>query len=377
MPKEIQEVQEAQETQAHKASKTIYCIRSGLPLANITKLCDGEWPMFTGLQTSMLHPAYSKTLDSLISKFSKLVVEAEDAEWEVRTKQKTALQVTMSAMMYGLDAMWLPPSGTSKGIEPSLPRWSVVVGCATKFLALVKWYHYQTSKRLAFPLYRISEAAHNKEWTNFGGWLEEAYAVKKVWEKGRLDVELLESAMAAREEAIEEVHAEKLYTKIDFRKVWNWIDLQLADHPDHGKEYPAGRRKTFENLFMTGDEHPENWSVDDVEDLQFAVLQCCELGNDITFFITTRLNNIRAGIQDFFSSFTIIGSNPNFDASRVTDKERETTAEFFGNFDRRVAELSELPPAPKKEDFPKLWLFLKAQAEYNILAKRFNNQPKL
>lgn len=358
-------------------TKVIYCVRSGLPLASVTTLCNKGWPIFSSLQDGMLHPDYSTSLESLISRLTAQVKLAESKEWEVTKAMQTDMQVCMSAIMYGLDAMWLPPEGSSHKIEPSLPRWSVVVGSAAVFTKLARWYHYSTSKRLHLPIYRVTKTANNPGWESFSGWMEEAFSVKKVWEKGRINNELVEAAEQRRQDAIEEISADKLYKRMDFKKIWNWVDIQLADHPQYGKEYPVGRRETFKELFLTGDLHVENWTVDDVEDLQFAIAQCCELGNDISYFINTRLNSIKECIRDFFSAFTIVGRNIGIDAAHVPEKEKEATAQFFEGFDKRASMLEELPAAPKREDFPNAWTFLKAQAEHNILAKRFSRQAHL
>lgn len=349
-------------------SKIIFCARSGLPLCKVEALCSQGWPFLSSLQNEMIHPLYGMPLDSLLVRLRNGLSAAEEIAWQCYEHEERELQITVSAVMYSLGAMWLPPQGSVHRIEPSLPAWPVVAGSGKRLLNLASWYHHATSKRMEFPMYRITKTAGNTKWENFSGWLDDAFAIKQEWEKGRASHELNAIAAQKRELASDTVRAEHLYGRVDFRKVWNWIDLQLAQ----SKDYPAGRRETFKNLFLTGDLRPEEWTTDDVEDLQFAVTECCDIGNEITFFINTRLNGIKAGIVDFFSSFTIISSVGGSVSLDMSPEEAAKTQEFFGDFDSRAASLAELPPPPKKESFATLALFLKAQAQWNILKRRFD-----
>jgi hypothetical protein len=169
------------------------------------------------------------------------------------------------------------------------------------------------------------------------------------------------------------VKAEHIYKRIDFNKVWNWIDIQMSQSPS----YPAGRRVTLKSLFMRGDVAPEDWTTDDVDDLVEAILLTCDCGNEITHFINTRLSHIRALIIDFYSSFTLLSVGNQGDSHAHPDQQQtKQELEFFGEFDRKVESLSELPPAPKRESFASFALFLKAQAQHNLLVRRFNlNKP--
>jgi hypothetical protein len=124
---------------------------------------------------------------------------------------------------------------------------------------------------------------------------------------------------------------------------------------------------------MTGDTNPEDWTTDDIEDVQLAIVECCDTGNEITFFINNRLNNIKAIIQDFYSSFTLLSHSVS-DVSNsldLTAEEQAKSNEFFAGFDSRAAVLTSKPEAPKRESFASLGLYLKATAQYNILSRRF------
>lgn len=352
--------------------KTIYCQRSGLPLASITALCSNGWPFLTSLQPNMLHPIYSMPLGGLLNKFKHHLSLVEQAGWMVQDHELTEVKLCMSATMYALDAIWLPPVEAVHlwaKLVPSLPGEAITAGSASRLYNLARWYHFGTSKRLEFPKYRINKLNQNLQWDNFRTWLDDAFSIKEQWEKGRDDLQNAET-LRLRTEALVTVHSEAVYKRVDFNKVWNWIDIQLAIN----KNYPVGRRATFKSIFMSGELHPEQWTLDDIEDVQFAVLECCDMGNDISFFINKRLESIREIIKDFYSGFTLLTNVGKESKEEVTEAERIATGAFFAEYDRKAASLSEIPPEPKRADYGTPGQFAQAQAQWRILVRRFESQ---
>lgn len=354
--------------------KLLTCSRTGLPLATITTVCSNGWPLL-GHPTfnSMVHPVFGFPLDKLIVRFKKQLIDAEDVAFCLQEAELRELALSMSALMYSLDCIWIPATEAAYRQEPSLPCEAVVVGCGSRLLKLASWYHYATSKRLGFPLYRVSKANSNLGWENFRSWLDTAWEIKTEWEEGR-DELAAEEELRARTIALHTVSAASVYKKIDLNKVWNWIDIQLAQDG----RYPAGRRETFKTVFLRGDMSPEDWTRDDIEDIQLAIVECCDIGNEINFFINARLQAIKAIIEDFYSSFTLLNHAVG-DVSSALDmspQEQERSNEFFAGFDERASILTALPPAPKRESFASLGLFLKATAQHNILSKRYDMVKK-
>ena len=352
-------------------TKIIHCPRSGLPLATVTTICSHGWPLLSAFQTTLLHPIYNFPIEKLIIKLNSELLEAEQVAWCVEATAETEIRLTMSAIMYSLEAIWQPPVEAThlwKQLEPSLPSWAVAIGTGSRLAKLANWYHYATSKRLAFPLYRISTQNSNTKWENFAAWLDEAFEIKTDWEQGK-DKLSHEDELRKRSAALLEVRADSVYKRIDFNKVWAWIDTQMKVDP----RYPAGRRETFKTIFMRGDQAPEEWTVDDIEDVHFAIVETCDIGNEICFFINNRLRQIKAVVEDFYSSFTLLSkvSSEGLDAlDTVTPQEQAASNSFFSGFDKRAAELETLPDAPKRESFASYPKFLQAQAQWNILKRR-------
>jgi hypothetical protein len=215
-------------------------------------------------------------------------------------------------------------------------------------------------------MYSVSKLNNNLQWDNFKVWCDDSFAIKKEWSLGRAELDI-NSEIEARKAETNEVFATDVYRKLDFNKVWSWMELQiLADG-----RYPPGRVTTFRSVFKTGLVTPEDWTTDDIDDVSLAVIECCDCSSDIMIFITKRLNSIRAAIDDFYSSFTLLGSTKSVMNKDTTVKEALVTAEFLGTYDKQAEAISELPAAPKREDYDSLGKFLKASAEHNILAKRF------
>lgn len=352
--------------------KTIYCQRSGLPLASVTALCSSGWPFLNSVQSSMLHPIYAMPLGGLLNKFKHHLSIAEQAGWFIENHELNEVKLCMSATMYALECIWQPPVEAVHlwaKLVPSLPGSVVTAGSASRLFNLARWYHFGTSKRLSFPKYRISKLNENLEWENFRSWLDDAFSIKEMWERGRDDLQHAET-LRLRTDALATVHSEAVYKRVDFNKVWNWIDIQLAID----KDYPVGRRQTFKSIFMAGELHPEQWSLDDIEDVQFAVLKCCDMGNDISFFINKRLESIREIVKDFYSGFTLLSTVGKETSGEETEAERVATGAFFAEYDRKAASLSEIPPEPKRADYGTAGQFAQAQAQWRILVRRFEAQ---
>lgn len=353
-------------------TKIICCYRSGVPLASVTAICTQGWPLLSSFQAALLHPIYNMPLSKLNIKLYEHIKAGHASEWALEDHELQDMRLCMSAIMYSMHAIWEAPQDSKLHVS-SLPSNSVAVGSAARLLALSSWYDEINSSSIAFPLYNIDKCNDNMGWDNFKGWLDVAEDIREDWESGHARRERDEE-QRRREAALLTVKAEHIYKRIDFNKVWRWIDIQLAESPD----YPEGRRTTLKELFMRGDLSPEDWTTDDVDDLVEAILTCCDCGNEITHFIQTRLNHIRTLIVDFYSSFTLLGAAKDVAGNGLdlSEAEKAKQDEFFLDFDRRASNLESLPPAPKREQFASVALFLKAEAQHRILARRFEMRNK-
>ena len=328
----------------------IHCQRSGLPLMAVSTMCSHGWPLINSFKPVCVHPIYSMPLVKLLVKLQEQVNKMPDGHDAIETR------IIMSAIMHNLEALHFTELD-----QPSLPAEHIALGSAERLLKLAG----EVTKLIELPLYHVAKVNANLAWENFAVWLD---AASEVADRGKKDSlkQNWEEILAERADAMAEVKTSTVYKKLDFHKVWRWMEQQISQHSD----YPAGRLATFKELFMRGEVTPEDWIADDVDDLVEAVLKCCDTGNEITFFIHSRLNRIRANIEAFYSSFTLLGSKTAVSLS-ILDEPTAQEQQFLKKYDEQVAALIELPPTPVRSQFPTLGAYLKAQAQHNILARRW------
>ena len=163
-------------------SKTLYCTRSGVPVLQVSTIGQGTWPCVPLIQSlDLVHPIYGKPLPLLLSKLEEALAVA--IQFDASEEQRQEIALLLSAIMYSLDAMWQPVAASSSRnealrIQPSLPSWAVCLGSGQRLLELATWYHFDTSKRLSFPQYRVTKAAGNLRWQNFATWLDDAETIR-------------------------------------------------------------------------------------------------------------------------------------------------------------------------------------------------------
>ncbi len=256
----------------------LLCKRSGLTLATLS-LCIGEGHQLylsEWSQSITLHPFYNLPHNLITKKLEDALIQGESKEWNLSEKEQQKIQLLCSALMHEM--------GCIKQDRACLPGFPIALAGAPQLGRLANWFHSVSSRRFSFPLYSISQQNNNLQWENFRFWLEGAESVLNNWAKKR---NLLESEAQLRstEDALTTLRS-RVYKRVDLNKVWNWIQLQIKGHGiDH-------RISVWNDLFMNGDLEPENWLQDDVDDLVEAILEYCNIGNEIMHFIQQRLKGI-------------------------------------------------------------------------------------
>lgn len=349
--------------QLRSVTKEIYCRNSGVPLATLTTLILDGFLAYVEAhnETLYLHPFYKLSNTVLLKKLESSLHSVQGKDWAGTAQEKQRVQLLVSAIMHNF--------GCIKQEQPSLPDYAIAVGSAGRLLGLAKWFFFLSSQRLQFPTYSISKKNNNLNWENFRYWLDSAYEIREEWSssKRRLQVE---EEQRAREASLREIKSESV-RKIDTRKVWKWIEVQLEGN------YSPGRIETFRNLFLNGDIESQDWNTDDVDDVREAVFKHCDSQHEIMFYIRKRLDGIAAILRDFYSSFTIISQVRQEGAGGLNQEgETEQEKEFFSDFDQKAKELEELPAEPKRESFQTQGLFMQAHAKWSILKRRWEQLRK-
>jgi len=363
-------------TTTSSTTRTIHCQRSGVPLVEVTTLCANGWALISQpVFAVFVHPVYNLPLGKLCRRLELQLMDADHAEWDMPQAAITEISLTVSAVVYALDAMWLPSEdalSTGRNIEASLPDTRTTVGCASRVLDLASWYFAETSRRITFPLWKPSKNAGNLNWHGFSAWLDACVDIRDEWSSAKRKAENKE-LLRSTEDVLKLVSQAQVYKRIDTKKVWNWIELQASEHS--GK-YSSGRRETLKSLFMNGESEPEIWTSDDCDDLIEMVVDTCDIGNDITSYIRNRVSNIRAAINDFYSDFTLIGaSNTNrygeSSGLELSSTEKAAETSLFGEYTDMLQSMTVCPPKPDVTQYSNRVLGLKAVAEWNIISKLF------
>lgn len=332
----------------------VNCAISGAVLGVLeVSIVEGNVPFVQNFSdVQLLHPFFGQSDYNLLRKYDESLKWFAENGWQNDSHHLPRLQIIMSATMHKL--------GILKQESPSRPNYAIVAGCAHRLYKLSRWYLMETSKRAALPTFSVSRRNENMEWENLRYWLDELAEIQERWKTKTQEIER-EAELRSRETALKDIMSSHT-RKVSLRNVWGWIELQLK------LSIRDGRIETWKSLFMTGDLAPEEWLPDDVDDLAEAVAEHCDIGNEIMYFVRNRLQLIREQITEFYGSFTIVrttADSPQF--TQVSDKENELLREY----DAKVALLDNLPTPPQQKDFGTLVLFLKAQAQYNILKSRW------
>lgn len=341
-------------------TREITCHNSGVLLGHI-QVCivEGHMTYLQSLNDNIfVHPFYGLDPVVLMSKLQSSIEQHKEAGWSPPDSERTRLCLLCSAIMHAM--------GVIKQFEPSLPSHQIACASAGRLLGIAKWYFFISSQRLQFPVYSVSDRNENTNWENFKFWLDSAYQIRHDWATQKREWQK-EAEKKAFEEAMLDIRRESMKA-VDKRKVWGWIQTQLVD-----KE-PPGRIETWKDLFLNGDTDITSWLGDDVDDLQFAIARHADVGHEIMFYITKRLNGIRSLIKDFYSSFTLITRKQKDQYGN--DEQTAQEKEFFAGFDATAAALEVLPSEPDRKDFTTLGLFMQAKARWNILKKRWDELQK-
>jgi len=338
----------------------VQCALSGVVLGKLeVTMVEGSLPFLQDFGAAKFtHPFFAQSDYNLLKKYKESLDWFNAMEWYDRPDQVNRLQILMSVVMHRMEGI--------KQEYPSVPPWPIVAGSASRLFVAAQWYLIQSSKRSNLPIFSTSRANNNLKWENFRYWLDEVFEVRKQWQSKVHQLEH-EAEIVRREDALKTVRHGGM-KRVDNRKVWNWIAIQLCDH------VKIRKLDQYKELFMSGDIDVELWLPEDVDDLVEVIATHCDLGNDIMSYINQRLKAISEHLRSFTSSFTVIGSaSTSLDA---TAREVEAEKQLFAEYDSAVQSLSELPPEPVQADFATLALFIRAQAQWRILKSRFNSLNK-
>lgn len=340
-------------------SVDLKCKKTGVYLGvfNCTIIEGSTLLMQSVSDSMMIHPFFGLSDHVLLSKFDDAIDTLINDDWVPRNKANIQkLQVLTVAIIDRLGC-YVSRYGT-------IPSEKVAIASCMGIRSIAKWFLYETSKRPMFPSY--CPAYNAESWESLRGWIWSCFEIREDY-TSRVRRIYLEAEQKARQDAAKEAINNSVgYKKSDYRKIWNWIELQLD-----GNVHPK-RIKTFKQIFLMADLEPELWNEDDVEDLQIEIIANCDESSSVYSFALHRCRALADYLSDFYGSFTMVTSAVN---GASTELEKQRTDELTAELDAKLDSLPELV-APKESDFLSRALFMKAQAEYKLLSMRRNSQRK-
>lgn len=331
----------------------VNCAVSGVVLGTLeVSIVEGNIPFVQNFnEVQLLHPFFGQTDYNLMKKFDESLKWFAENGWQPNIPQLSRLQILMSATMHRMEAL--------KQETQTLPSYAITAGCAHRLYALAKWYLMETSRRSALPLYSVAKRNDNLQWENLRYWLDEVSEIRERWRSRTAEIER-ESELRAKETALRDIMSSHS-RRVSLKNVWSWLELQLK------MAIKDGRIATWKSLFMTGDLAPEDWLADDVDDLAEAVAEHCDIGNEIMYFVRSRLQTIREQITDFYDSFTIVRTS----VASIVHQNNEKEDALLQEYDAKLEILGELPPPPQQRDFATVGLYLRARSQHSILKSRW------
>jgi hypothetical protein len=324
------------------AAFTLCCRISGIPLFAAKPLVSFSLAphIFSQIAPDLVHPYYKLSLSQLLDKAVRYIHSEDQTQRPPR--------ILFSALAHAL--------GHIKQGSPGLPSATVVAASFNRLVELAAWKH-NLAKTCKFPDLHLTRVNANEQWQNIAVWIDNCFEIRREWET-RVRKYKNEQEIEAAQHALKAIRDE-VYVNLDIKKLWNWIALQLD-----ASGTATGRIETFRQLFLYGDINVELWTIDDIEDLQEAVLMHCDVGNSIMFAVNKIITNLRIVIRDFYSSFVVLDD---FDASDSDSN----IPDIIRDADRQIAALGTLPPSPQRSAFSTATAHAVAQAKWNILARRW------
>lgn len=317
----------------------LVCARSGLflgkfvPNSGLAKTT----PYVKGWKTAtFLHPIYSQTLSELLHRAMACYQLEKTGTTQFPLQHK---QLLMSAMLHA--------SGCIVQDVAGLPNEKITETHFAGVIEMLGWRQDVSSDRLHFPRLHIWKgAAHEDVGNLFRGvpvWLGACAAVQDEYNT---------VVRTKQKEAKKKAHAlamknirRAMYDDISLRRLWTWIaayvpHAEVENNPD------------YKLLFFSSEGQIQNWTHEDIDNLESVFLEHCETGNSVSHEVSKRLNQLREWLHLYEDTFEIA-----IDTEQYKDQ-------------RGI-------PEPLRADFKNNASFLVAQAKWNLGNKELPKTEEL
>lgn len=306
----------------------LVCARSGLFLGDFlpSNGLAKTTPYVKGWKTqTFLHPIYSQTLSELLHRAMACYQLEKTGTIEFPMQHK---QLLMSAMLHA--------SGCIHQDVPGLPNAKITETHFAAVIEMLGWRQDVSSDRLHFPRLHIWKGAAQEDAGNLFRavpvWLGACAAVQEEF-NSVVRTKQKEAKKKAHAMALKNIRR-AMYDDISLRKLWTWIAAyvpasELENNPD------------YKLLFFSSEGQIQNWTHEDIENLETVFLEHCETGNSVSHEVSKRLNQLREWLHLYEDTFEI-------------EVDTEAFKEHRGM------------PEPVRASFKSNAAFLVAQAKWNL-----------
>jgi hypothetical protein len=330
----------------------IYCSLSGLQLGCLEYVAVAghapwikEWSM---MQT--VHPVFSFSTSKRLA-FAR-------AEWKRLSKLSAAgkttededniLRVAFLAVLHSLDSV--------EQMVPSLPPIHIVQDEMKNLFSIAYWHNFLDSKRFSFPLYRITKANNNADFSEIGSYIEVCYARKKAYESAADDA-VEEAKLAAAERAMKALR-NAWVQPVTNAQLWRWVKAHLP------KRYEADAAGWMHTIFTGNEKAIMQFEKSELELMEEIIIAECPRGTAVMAACRARFAEIMKTYTDNKEAFTV-------DFADFEDSEPLKAL-------RAASKAPDSVTQPKREDYSSVAEFIRAKAFYYLQqrARETKDDPK-
>lgn len=344
-------------------SLTLYCARTGVPVANMQLLQQaGKMPFLSNWKDSQaFHPLFSLPQAQLLAWTRKNwnTIFKHSAIDHVTDVQKEQFCIAFMAILHSLNCV--------DQQVPVLPQFHTVVTNMQRLLELAYWYNYLDSKRFRFPTLRINKLNLNTSLHDIHSYFDICDSVRHDWETSK-DAKFEEAKLEAARRAEKAVRGTHIKA-VSKKALWHWFLSSLQS--SNSKKYTLPEwmewKEESAKLWFGSENQQLQYSPDDVDSIEEVFLSECTLGTGVSHAFTTELTKIRNHIVNHQKIFSIDWT----ETMKAKIKRTDALGNVIGEEDISVTPPEMPGKAPDLCDYPSRAKYLVAKAKYDIQCRQY------
>jgi hypothetical protein len=341
-------------------SYTIYCQRTGVPIANMQLLQQaGKLPYLANWKDNQaFHPLFSLSQNQLLAwtrkNWNALFRNTVDRTTEVQRQQ---FQIAFMAVLHSMKCI--------DQQHPALPSFHTVNANMQRLLELAYWQNFLDSARFKFPTLRINKLNANTNLSDIGTYLDICESVKHDYEtnkQSQFEEAKLEAARRA-EKSVRSGHIKAVSKKA----LWNWFLSSIAE--GNSKKYSLPEwvewKEQSAKLWLANESQQLQFSLEDVDTIEEVFYAECSLGTSVSNHFKQELNKIRENIHNHLTIFEI-------DWSTTMQQDGVKRVDAAGNELSAAIAPAEPGAEPQINEFHSRVDYIRAKAKWDVANMQYN-----